>query len=209
MDFLIHIANVIYFASYSARDILWLRMLTVLGLCLCVPYFSAQGSWAPVFWHVVFVFVNLIQIWILFQERRPVQLSEDEQLLHEGPLRTMTPQQVRRLVRQADWCEASKGVQIVAEGVDLPELILLHTGAAHVQTRGRRIAHLNDRQFVGEMSFLTGEKTSAEVIASEDVRYLRWPESVFAAKERDPDLYMAIQAALGADVVGKLLKMRD
>ena len=39
MDILIHVANVLYLFSYLMRDILWLRILTVVAACCLMPYF--------------------------------------------------------------------------------------------------------------------------------------------------------------------------
>ena len=38
----IGVANTIYLASYVVRDILWLRMLTVLAAALLIPYYAMQ-----------------------------------------------------------------------------------------------------------------------------------------------------------------------
>ena len=41
----IHVANVLYLASYSVRDILWLRILTVVAaLCLLPYYFTCSNN---------------------------------------------------------------------------------------------------------------------------------------------------------------------
>ncbi len=39
MEYTIHIANVLYMMSYLMRDILWLRIITVLAASCLVPYF--------------------------------------------------------------------------------------------------------------------------------------------------------------------------
>ena len=39
MDYLINIANVLYLFSYLVRDILWLRILTVIAASFLIPYF--------------------------------------------------------------------------------------------------------------------------------------------------------------------------
>ena len=38
LDVLVNVANVVYLFSYSVRDILWLRVLSVVGALLLLPY---------------------------------------------------------------------------------------------------------------------------------------------------------------------------
>ena len=80
MDILIHSANVLYLVSYVMRNILWLRMFTVVGAsCLMAYlYFRPDPLITAVCWNVVFVLLNLYWIVRLILERRPVRLSEDE-----------------------------------------------------------------------------------------------------------------------------------
>jgi hypothetical protein len=44
IDLLIHVANVLYLVAYMVRDVLWLRILTVVGAFCLMPfyYFRAQ-----------------------------------------------------------------------------------------------------------------------------------------------------------------------
>jgi len=36
-------ANLLYLASYSVRDILWLRILTIVAAVLLIPYYYLQA----------------------------------------------------------------------------------------------------------------------------------------------------------------------
>ena len=50
LDVFVSVGNVIYLLSYSVRDILWLRILAVLGALLLLPYYYLQPEalWAPI-----------------------------------------------------------------------------------------------------------------------------------------------------------------
>ena len=52
----IHAANLIYLASYTVRDMFWLRVLTIGGLVLGIAFFAVQPApmWTPIGWHIVF-----------------------------------------------------------------------------------------------------------------------------------------------------------
>ncbi|MCA9176506.1 MAG: cyclic nucleotide-binding domain-containing protein [Planctomycetales bacterium] len=207
---LLHVANVLYFFSYSVRDILWLRALTVAGMTLCLPYYGMRATpeWPPIFWHVVFIAVNLFQIGWLLKERMPIELNVDEAMLHVGPLRMMSPQQVRKIVRQGVWRKASPGERIVEEGQQLNRLILIHSGEVDVRSSGDAVARLTGGQFVGEMSYLTGKPTTADVLATGPVLYLEWTDKQIN-HQLDTDLFLALQSAIGIDLVEKLQRMRE
>ncbi len=60
LDVWINVANVLYLASYSVRDILWLRILSVTGgLCL-LPYYYLQPAplMTPIYWNILFLAIN-------------------------------------------------------------------------------------------------------------------------------------------------------
>ena len=80
-DFWITSANLLYLASYSVRDILWLRALTIVAAGLLIPYYYLQPAplWIAIGWNLLFTAINLYWITRLLLQRRPVQLSSDEQ----------------------------------------------------------------------------------------------------------------------------------
>jgi len=61
MEYFVHIANVLYLFSYSMRDILWLRILTIAAACFMLPYFYFQPDplYPPIFWNLVFITLNI------------------------------------------------------------------------------------------------------------------------------------------------------
>ena len=76
----IHIANLLYLASYLCRDILYLRALTCAGLGFGIVFFCSrtQAMFTPAAWMGVFFVVNLVQIARILRERRARQLSPEQ-----------------------------------------------------------------------------------------------------------------------------------
>jgi len=210
MDYLIHTANVLYIFSYLVRDILWLRILIVTAICFVIPfyYFQPVPLMAPVYWNLVFVGINLVQIAILLVERRPVKLSEVEQRLYEQVFRRLTPREVYKLFRLAQWKKASVGETLVEQDVHLDSLMLINKGVAAVRVENDEVAKLDEGHFVGEMSYITGGKTSATVIAHSDLEYVTWPTDVLEPfLRKNPDLRIALNAIIGVDLAGKLSRI--
>ncbi len=206
---LLHLANILYLVSYSVRDILWLRILTVIAMLLLGCHYMATDQMAPLCWQSAFLAINFFHIGLLVHERRPIELTEEEKLLHETALRPLTIHQVRKLMPRLQWRDAESGEVVLQEGVPNDGLRVIVAGTASVMVAGRAIAQLERGQFFGEMSFLTRGTTSAAVIAAQRVRYALLSESALQdVTIKDRDLAMALQAAIGVDLVHKLLRER-
>ncbi len=101
MEALIHTANVIYLVSYTMREILWLRVFTVVAATCLIFYFYLRPEplLTPIYWNLVFIVLNIIWIVRLLLERRPVQLSDDEQDLCRLVFGTITPREMIKLLK--------------------------------------------------------------------------------------------------------------
>ena len=107
MEFMIHIANGLYMLSYLMRDVLWLRVLTVLAASCLLPYlyFRPDPLFAAIYWNLIFTSLNIYWICRLLLERRPVRLTYDQQRLSQLAFQTLTP---REMWRQIAWRTASR-----------------------------------------------------------------------------------------------------
>jgi hypothetical protein len=64
MESLIYVANILYLLSYMVRDILHLRILTIVAACCLVTYFYTQAEplMTVVYWNLFFVALNVFQL---------------------------------------------------------------------------------------------------------------------------------------------------
>ena len=211
MEIWFHLANVVYVFSYLVTDILWLRVLAVVGgfSYLTWTLTTPTPSASLIGWTLVYNTINVAQIARLWHERRPVRLDAGEQALYAATFRTLTPREFRRLLGAGRWHDAKPGEVLIAEGTRPDQVIVLATGRAVVRVGQRDVATLGPGQFAGEMSFLTGAPTSASVEAVEAVRLVSWPA---AALERclvkHPPLRAALQLVMGRDLAAKLREGR-
>ena len=68
-----------------------------------------------------------------------------------------------------------------------------------------RVATLEAGRFVGEMSFLTGQEPSADVVAMGQTSYLAWPcDDLRRFLEEHPEVRSGLQLILGTDLARKL-----
>jgi hypothetical protein len=206
-----HLANVAFLASFVARDVLWLRLACMVGAGLLVASFLAMDPvpWDAVAWQVAFFGVHGAWSARLWAERRPVALSDDEQLLAVTLFPSLSPREVAALCRWGRWRVGGAGTELCAESAPVQRLVVLVAGEAEVVRRGERVATLAAPRFVGEVGFLLGEPASAAVRASTEVRWLEWPAADLRPWLRaHPAQQAAVQRAIGDDLARKLASGR-
>jgi hypothetical protein len=110
----LHAANLLYLASFLARDILWLRVLTCCGLGLGAAYFSCQAApmYGPAAWHVAFLLINIVQIVRLVRERRRMTLSAEQEAVARAAFDNLSRDEMLTLLTRA----------LCAPGKCLPDL---------------------------------------------------------------------------------------
>jgi len=207
MEALIHSANVIYLVSYVMRDILWLRIFTVIAAaCLILYfYFLTEPLLTAVYWNILFITLNVFWIARLLLERRPVQLTADEKQLCELVFRLISPREMISLLKIGTWETAEANECLVAGGSELDKLMLIQSGQACLIVDGVKTQIINPGQFMGSISFIADEIAPAEFVALEPMRYLRWDKSSLKRHlTKNPELHAAIQATLSMDVTEKL-----
>ena len=72
--------------------------------------------------------------------------------------------------------------------------------------KGKKVAQLQDGQFVGEMSFLTEKSATATCIVKHPCECLVWKQREFKELlKRNPSLYFTLQTLLSAQVSSNLV----
>jgi hypothetical protein len=210
IDYLVHFSNILMLASYSVRDILWLRWFAVAAALTNIPYFLLQGTvlWPPILWALVFTAINLYQIARLYLERRPVVLSQDEQKLYDLGFRALRPREFVSLSLVGEWKTAEAGEKVITEGEPVSSLCIPITGSADVRRRGEPIGAVRPGNIIGTALALTGEPSPVEVTFTEPTRYMRWPlTSLRRFMDKRPDLRVTLQGLVNRDLAGKLERL--
>jgi Cyclic nucleotide-binding domain len=182
------------------RDILWLRILTVVAAVCIIPYFyfRPEPLMTPIYWNLVFTALRICR---LLLERLPVKLSADEQRLCELVFRTMTPREMIKLLKLATWQDAEPGECFVERDKPLDRLMVIYSGKAWVEFDGRQVTELQPGHFMGSISYVTQETAPANVVALESTRYLYWPKSRLKDfLNKNPELRLALESTLAIDL---------
>ncbi len=202
-ELLIHAANLLYLFAFMVRDILWLRILTVVAASCLIPYFYFQPVplMTAIYWNLAFTALNLFWVVRLFLERRPVKLSEEERRLCELVFRTMTPREMIKILKLASWQSAVAGECFVERGKPLDRLMVIYSGKACVEVDGKNVTELQPGQFIGSISYITEETAPANIVSLEPTRYVSWPKSKLQDfMKKNPDLHTALKTTLAIDL---------
>jgi len=204
-----HLAFGLIAFSFLVKDILYLRLVSILASLFSVLYnwvIPVEPMWIPIGWNFVFVGLNLYHIAVLMYEKRPVKMNDKDTELYETLFSAMTPVEYLKISKLADWRFLKSGTVIIEQGKNVPTLNLIYNGAIDVAVDGKKVAELKDGQFVGEMSFLTEKRATASCIVKHDTEMLMWKQYEFKELlKRNPSLYFTIQSVLSAQVSDALV----
>jgi hypothetical protein len=204
-----HLAFGLIAFSFLVKDILYLRILSILASLFSVFYnfyIPLEPMWLPIGWNLVFVVVNLYHIAVIIYEKRPVQMSPKEKELYETMFRGLTPVEFLKITKVAEWKQFKAPLPIITQGKPVNDLILIYNGMVDILVNDNKVAELKDGQFVGEMSFLTEKPATATCRVSHNTECLVWPQKDFKdLLKRNPSLYFTIQSLLSEQVSNNLV----
>lgn len=203
-----HLAAVLTMVAYLLKDILWLRLLTILSCFagIAFNYFvPATPLWSVIYWNMLFAAINIVQIAIIIRERTGIHFTEEEKELHDTLFKNFAPFEFMKLMRIAQWLEAKQGEVLAVEKETLKAVMLIYNGMVGVETNGQEVARLKDGNFIGEVSFITGGAATATVRALQPTRYIAWSkDAISQLLNRNPSMRFAMQAMLSTDLSKKL-----
>ena len=204
-----HLAFGLIAFSFLVKDILYLRLLSILASIFSIFYnyfIPPEPMMIAVFWNGVFIITNLYHIAIIIYEKRPVKMSPKEKELYETMFRGLSPVEFLKIIKVAEWKEFKSPLPIIQQGKLVNDLILIYNGAVDVLVNDKKVAELKDGQFVGEMSFLTEKPATATCKVTHTTECLVWPQKDFKdLLKRNPSLYFTIQSLLSEQVSNNLV----
>ena len=204
-----HLAFGLIAFSFLVKDILWLRVVSIVASLFSVLYnfyIPAHPMWLAINWNIVFVLVNIYHIAVIIYEKRPIKMAPKDKELYETLFKDLSPVEYLKISKVAEWKKYKSGYSLIREEHLVPNLILIYNGTVDVAVGGKKVAELKDGQFVGEMSFLTGKSATADCIVKHDSECLVWKQEEFKELlKRNPSLYFTLQTLLSAQVSSNLV----
>ncbi len=209
MEISLILLNVGYFSNLVAlafREILWIRVLLTLGYLLrFITQYIFENNINTSIWMIIFVVINLYQIITIINERRRRYIEPKIIDLYETVFKSLTSYEFLKFWKSGQVKQVEKDFKIIERETKLNSIILLLNGQVRVQKEGTHITNLPRGSFLGEMSFITKDNASADVIADDDVSYIEWTnEELMKIKANNKDFWTKIQNILLNDLIIKI-----
>lgn len=203
-------ANSLYVISYMLTSMLWLRVLAIIAAVSTFPYFYFQVEplWSALFWQSCFLAVNLVNLLILLYSMRAASFDENEQLAYEIMFSDLKPHEARPIFKHSKQERVGAGHILLKDGEVNRTLYLILEGQCRILKDGIEVALLDRGHFVGELSFISGDVVSADVVAVGDASLMSWNKHELEPLFKRQGLYEAYFYSLcSLDVAGKLRTM--
>ena len=200
--------------AYMAKKMVWLRLLTIAGNILVVPYylyFVEPPLWNSIGWACIYILINLVMLFIIYLESRPIELSDLEQNIYNMTFKSLEPRVFKKLIDHGSLEEFQPEVNLVTRDSELDSLMYVVEGEAEVVLKHGEHLIIPTGGFIGEQSYITGEKTSADVkTGKEAAKIIRWNSEALrkhlAGKEILKD---NLDLIFTADLIHKLRDMEE
>ena len=211
---LLNCGYVTWLAAFMTKKLVWLRLLTIAGNILVVPYylyFIEPPLWNSIGWACTYIFINLVMLFIIYLESRPIKLSDLEQKIYDMTFKSLEPRVFKKLIDHGSLEEFHPEVVLVTRDSELDSLMYVVEGEAEVVLKHGEHLIIPTGGFIGEQSYITGEKTSADVkIGKEAAKIIRWNSEALrkylAGKEILKD---NLDLIFTADLIHKLRDMEE
>lgn len=201
---LINLGYLLMLVALLMRDILWLRVILLTAQTALGFYGLFSDNHAMAAWNFIFVGINTARSVRLLVERRPIHLPRDQEQIYKQLFLSMSRREFL-LLWEMGMPGRSDGAQLVREGEAQRQLVLILNGEVVVRKAGQELARLKRGQFVAEMSFLSGDPASADVLAEGPVDYRAWPQDKLRALQQlNPALLVKLHHILGRDLTQKV-----
>ena len=113
---LLNCAYITVLGAYTAKKMAWLRLLTIAGNALVLPYFlyfMEPPLWNSIFWASIYILINLVMLLHLYLESRPIRLSDLEQKIYDLTFKSLEPRIFKKLIDHGSLIEHQPGENLV------------------------------------------------------------------------------------------------
>lgn len=204
---LVNLSNLAFLLAFSVRDVLYLRLLSVLAYLVILPYYYLQTEtlWTPIIWGLAFIAVNCVRIILLMLERRPVVLSEEEENLYQLVFSPMDKRDYLKLLSLAEWVEFESGEKIAEKGMPLSNVMIMVSGQFEAILNDRDRINFHPGELIGTLEVYGGLPNPVDIFVREPSKVVQWSASqVTEFTASRPELRSTLQSIIGADLVNKV-----
>jgi hypothetical protein len=205
-DIFLTVVYIAYIASPLLPDELWLRLALATTSFGFVIWGAIIENGVVVLANGLFLLLSMWQVTRLIKERRPVELTDEQQLIYDTVFPSMTPQQFKLFWDLGEPFVLHEGEQLITAEADVTHVSVLIDGALGVEG-SEKLIRLDPPALVGEMSFVRGKEAmaSSNVIGLERSRGHWWAKTtLYSLHDTHPELTGPLLRSIGRDLAAKL-----
>jgi Cyclic nucleotide-binding domain len=209
ISLLSHVSNALYAIGSSFRNMVYLRVCFIMAAFFDVIYYffaMEKPLWTPLSWSMAVVAINIYQVLRILYEKRFLNLSADEEKVFDMIGTKMDILNFKKFMRAGHWHEFGQHKEIITENEATERLFLLVDGEAEVRIHEKHVSTIKKGNFIGEMSFLSGELPSANVFTVTPSKILSWEKTKLRQLlEKNTELRHEIHSLFSKDLIMKLI----
>ena len=204
-------AELIIIISFLFRDILFLRLIYVVGQLVYIAGAFIAGMHHPgmkviIFFSLISCFIHIKESVRIIYQRIPVKLPLKVIHIYRKNFQMMTTQEFLKMYQLSSTKTYQKDTQIAIQGELLSTLKMLKQGRVLIIKDNNLVTTLEAGFFIGEMSFLqSGAANATVLVASNEAEFMEWDRPVLdKLKVKDPELYIKFEQAIALNLIRKL-----
>jgi len=203
---IVNLSYSLTFVALAIREIYWLRIILTIAQFGQLAHAYLKLDYSKGFWTTIFVIINIIQIVILYLDRRDLPIPEEIKDLYDNIFHTNSRREFLKFWDGGKVCQLENETVIKA-GDTQADLLLILNGKANVMREGKKIATLERGQFIAEISYITGNPASADVVAQDDLLFYTWSrDTLNKLRKSNPATMGKLDRILTLDMAGKLTR---
>jgi hypothetical protein len=197
--------------SMLMRRMVALRLLAVAsGLAKIVYRAVFVLDPVSVLWETIFVIVNVVQLVLIWYYEHHHRFSEEHEHFARNMPADVDRSALKRLLDLSDLQRFPADAILTREGDAVTRPLYVADGIVKIEHGGRVVAICGPGDYIGELSYLSGNAASATAVVVKPVRVLSFEQSRLAAAIKvDVPLRRALESALNRNLAGKLVRANE
>ena len=206
-----HINYFLLIVSMLMRRMFWLRVFAIGSGSVEIVYRSVfVVDPVSVVWEALFVLVNVVQLVLIWYYEYHHRFDEEHKHFADNMPDTVDRSAIKRLLDLADLERYDPGTVLTTEGHAVTKLVYIADGIVKIEHGDRVVAICGPGDYIGELSFLSGNPASANTTVVKPCRALVFDQAkLTAAMASDAQLRRTLDSALNKNLAGKLSRSNN
>mgnify|MGYP006087323359 CR=1 FL=1 len=202
---LLNLGYLLTFSALAIRDVLWLRVMLISAqISLFIYNFIYATNYYASSWMILFVIINGYMVFKIFMERKIRIIPEEIRDLYDDIFKELSTNEFLYFWNMGT-IKKYNNEYLIKSGEKQNTLLLILSGRASVKVKNETIANLHRGSFIAEISFLTNEPASADVMSRDEIICVLWKnDRLKSLKKENSQFWMKLQHALTEDLIKKV-----